>query len=368
MRKIGIIGAGNLGHYIAAKLGRENEIYIFTRDTENWSSEVTAIDITGKRFIGRVKEVSADSKKIVGKCEILFVTWPTHIVARRMSEIAHYIKEGAWICFCPGYGGKEFICEELIERGVHIIGIQRVFSSTKIINRGREVQCIDNRPCIQMGSVIKDDRENGRRMLEELYHKPCIVFDNYLNITLTPSNPVLHTARLYSLFKDYWPGKIYDRQLSFYSEWNDDSSYILLGIDREVQSICAVLEDLDLQGVRSLKKHYEIADVSGKNDCERMTKKIKSLKFLKDLAPMKAVDGGFVPDLNARYFHEDFAFGLYVIRDFARILKLKTPQMDEIIEWHEQMMREIPMDDYAKVLPREHGISSQEDILKYYTR
>ena len=61
----------------------------------------------------------------------------------------------------------------------------------------------------------------------------------------------------------------YDRIPSFYSEWTDESSSLLIACDKELQSMCHV-EGLDLVDL-ALTEHYE------SNDSEQMTAKFAAL-------------------------------------------------------------------------------------------
>ena len=65
-----------------------------------------------------------------------------------------------------------------------------------------------------------------------------------------------------------------------------------------------------------------------------MTVKLQTIPSLsKVLSPMKAVEGGFVPDFQSRYFTEDFPFGLALIRRLAHEHEVRTPVIDRICEW-----------------------------------
>ena len=366
--KICVVGGGNLGHYIVAKLGNQHEVSVLTREASEWSEIIVAEDISGKVFSGKVCEVSENPESVLVGRELIFVTWPTHIVAEKMCTIEKYIEAGTMICFCPGYGGKEFICKNLINKGVIVLGTQRVFSSTKILERGKRVQCIDNRPYVQIAVIPASESQICKTLIEDLFQKPCIVYENYLNITFTPSNPVLHTSRLYSLFKEHKAGQVYEEHFAFYSNWSEKASEVLIKCDDELQEICTELSLIDTSGVKSLKEHYEIAFVDAENDVCRMTKKIRSLKFLKDFAPMIKCETGYMIDLSARYFKEDFAYGLNVIANFAQILGVDTPQMNEILSWYTKIMNIANLEDENKFLPTKMGICTKENIYDFYLR
>ncbi len=151
--------------------------------------------------------------------------------------------------------------------------------------------------------------------MTKLWGIPCTSLPNYLSVTLTPSDPILHTTRLCTMFNDYETGKIYDRIPLFYGEWSNDSSKLLLDCDSELQSMIKLLDILDLHNVRSLKQHYESETV------EEMTNKLRSIKSLHNLpSPMKKVENGWIPDFNSRYFTADFPYGLAIIEELAYVL------------------------------------------------
>ena len=53
---------------------------------------------------------------------------------------------------------------------------------------------------------------------------------------------------------------------------------------------------------------------------------------------MKEVDGGkYIPDLDSRYFTEDFECGTFYIRDTARQHGVETPAIDLVCAWYEQL-------------------------------
>lgn len=62
----------------------------------------------------------------------------------------------------------------------------------------------------------------------DIFDMPCKSLPNYLSVTLTPSNSIFHTSRLYSLFKNWHEGITYSRNIMFHEEWNDEVSEIMI--------------------------------------------------------------------------------------------------------------------------------------------
>lgn len=208
-------------------------------------------------------------------------------------------------------------------------------------------------------------------LLSDLFQMPCNTLPNYLNVTFTPSNQILHTTRIYNLFNDYYEGKTYNKQSYFYKEWDDASSKTLLACDKELQKICENLQEFDLTGVKSLLIHYEV------NNYREMTYKLSHIPaFQISLTPMiKVGDDEYIPDKNNRYFTNDFPYGLCIIKGFADILKVKTPNIDKVLKWYEKFAdveyfvnEEYKGKDLINTgIPQNYGILTKKDIIEFYS-
>ena len=76
-------------------------------------------------------------------------------------------------------------------------------------------------------------------------------------------------------------------------------------MDREFQQLLQVLPVRE-GSIPTILDYYESSDAAS------LTRKLRSIQAFKGiLAPMKAVEGGFVPDFSSRYFTEDFPYGLH---------------------------------------------------------
>ena len=78
---------------------------------------------------------------------------------------------------------------------------------------------------------------------------------NYLSVSLTPSNPILHPTRLYSIFKDYQEGMVYKNIPLFYEDWTDEASTYLIKCDKELRQILNKIK-VDTSHIVPLLKHY----------------------------------------------------------------------------------------------------------------
>ena len=120
-------------------------------------------------------------------------------------------------------------------------------------------------------------RDEAASLMESLFEIPCKTVANFLNLTLTPSNQIIHPARYYGIFHD-WDGKrTYTKEelkkrngLTLYADLDSNSAEQLAMLDNELQQIkMALLQrfpTLDLSDVLPIKErvilHYgkDVAD------------------------------------------------------------------------------------------------------------
>lgn len=245
-------------------------------------------------------------------------------------KLSPFIKKGQLVGIVPGSGGAEFAFHDVVKKGGILFGLQRVHSIARLEQYGKSVHMLGRKSKLELGAIPA--KESGRLSViaSDLFDMPCTALPNYLCVTLTPSNPILHTTRLYTMFKDYKPGKVYSRNFLFYEEWTQFSSEMLIACDDELQSLCEAIP-LDLKSVISLKEYYESPTASA------MTKKICGIKAFRGLtSPMLESNGGWIPDLNSRYFSTDFPYGLKLIKDLASTFNVKTPNIDTVWTWYEE--------------------------------
>ena len=104
-------------------------------------------------------------------------------------------------------------------------------------------------------------------------------------------------------------------------------------MDNELQQLFNHLP-VNAANVPAILDYYESVDAAS------LTRKIRSIPAFKSiLSPMKEIDGKFIPDLNSRYFTEDFECGTFYIRDTARKYGVSIPTIDMVCDWYEQLKR-----------------------------
>ena len=96
-------------------------------------------------------------------------------------------------------------------------------------------------------------------LFEDMLHTRIVGLNHPLEAMLTNSNPILHPARLYTLFKDFNPKHPFVAPPLFYEDWTDESSEILIACDNEFQSLVKSI-GIKESVIPSLLEYYESTD------------------------------------------------------------------------------------------------------------
>lgn len=355
-----IIGGGNIGTLMAAEIAKAgHDVSIYTNKIKDWNTTIEVADNKNNLlYEAPIKQITDDLKEALTHTDMIFITYPAFKFDELAKKMVKLVNGNEAIGIIPGSGGAEFAFKPLLEKGCTLFGFQRVHSIARLKEYGKRVLMLGRKPDISIASIPSAAAEKISNILMDIFKIPCNILPNYLNLTLTPSNPILHTTRLYTMFKEWRKGIIYNKNILFYEEWTDEASDMLIKCDNEVQSLCNKIP-LDLSMVKSLKEHYESYDIKA------MTKKISGIEAFKGLtSPMKEKDGGYIPDFESRYFTADFPFGLKIIKDMAELFELETPYIDIVWKWYEECV--FSQESSCNIKKFELKGMTREEFIKIY--
>lgn len=353
--KVAIIGGGNIGTLMAAELSSAGyEIAVYTSKPHLWSKEIEVYDAENTLLLkSHISMATDDLSTAVTGAEYVFVTVPAQLFGSTSEKLLPHLQKGTKLGIIPGSGGAEFAFLNLIEKGCILFGFQRVHCISRIKEYGKSVYSLGRKNELKLASIPKASADSICEEIEHMFGIKTSSLKNYLSVTLTPSNPILHTTRLYSMFKDYNADISYDKNTLFYEEWDDISSDMLLACDDELKILCDTIP-VELDEVVSLRKHYESAD------SQKLTEKLKSIKAFRGiLSPMKKCGDKFKPDFSSRYFVSDFSYGLKIIKDIAGLFSVETPNIDIVWKWYDSIQGKENPDHFVLKC-------SKEEFLKLY--
>lgn len=316
-----VVGSGNIAHALISCLRiRDNDtINVLTSQSDYaWKGIKAHIDDISKE--GFINVISNDPQKIIPQSDIILFTVPAFVRKAILKKINPYIADSTLIGSFPGVGGFDEEIKEIISnKNINVFSSQRVPYIARIKEKGESV-LVTLKDEIHI--AVAKEQEAVKMQLEQLLGMDVILLDSFLEVSLSNSNPILHSARLYRLLLEQ---RIFDKAIYFYREWDDESSKILLEMDREFMKI---VDALDLLHIKSLEEHYEVEGI------KEMSEKIQSIDAFKDiLTPMIKDNNQFKIDVKSRYFTEDIGVGLKYIQKYAKKLNIDIPMIDKVYSY-----------------------------------
>ncbi|MCM1076577.1 MAG: NAD/NADP octopine/nopaline dehydrogenase family protein [Bacteroides sp.] len=329
-----ICGGGSLGTVIAGVASsRGFGVNILTGKPEKWSCNLTIDDPNGRIFNGTISRISDKASEVIPQSDIIILCLPGNVIHDMLVRIKPYISENAIVGSVFSSTGFFIMALDVLGPSAHLFGFQRVPFISRIQSYGHSAHLLGYKKSLNIAYWNVDDRGIRTHCLEEILMTPINELAHPIEVTLTNSNPILHPARLYTLFRDHDETSPFDAQPLFYEDWTDESSRTLIACDNEFQALVRKL-GIEDEVIPSLLDYYESTDDVS------LTAKIRSIAAFKGIyAPTKPTPGGvgYIPDYDNRYFSEDIPFGMMLIKYMAEINGLRTPMIDEIIRWYEKI-------------------------------
>jgi len=308
-----IIGSGNIAHALVACLNKKeiDKIFVLTSHPFKIKRIKTNIEFCE----GNVDIVSNKPEEVIPNSDLIIFTVPANVRKNTIERIAPFVKENTILGAFPGIAGFNEEVEELIKKNINIFASQRVPYIARVQEKGSFVN-VDKKNEIYI--AVKYDQDEMKDLLNKLLDIKVIILNDFSEVNLSNSNPILHSARLYDILENEI---LCEKEICFYREWTDNASKLLLAMDSEFMQI---VKKLGLS-IKSLENHYEVKNYS------EMTKKIKSIESFKSIkTPIKKVKDSYMIDTDSRYFTEDIGKSLNYIKNYAKKLNIDTPNIDRV--------------------------------------
>lgn len=331
--RFAICGGGGLGHNCAGVLSsiKGVKVDMLTNRPEKWNQRFRVNTPDDGCIIGKLDSISSDPKDIIPNADIVFLCLPAFLVEKTILKIKPYLKPGAIVGSVFGCTGFFIYAHKHLQKDTKLFAFQRVPYVSRVVEYGKESNLLGYRDKLIMAIENIDQSHQFQHLIEELFKERVELCDSFYEVTLSNSNPILHTGRLFTMWHD-WDGKPFDKCSLFYNEWTIETSQLEIEMDREFFNLLDSLK-IKTTFIETLLEHYESTDALS------MTAKIKSIKPLSTiLSPMKKLDNGWVPDFSSRYFTEDFPYGLKFIHDLAHEKNILCPKIDMVYNWGMSMI------------------------------
>ena len=328
MTKICICGGGNLGHVCAGFLSAqpEVEINLLTSHPDSWNATIEVDDPDGKTFCGHLSCISSDPSEALSDVNIVLLCLPGYAIRPTLQKIAPDLSDCVWVGSVVSSTGFFFEAMKVLPKNP-LFGFQRVPFISRIIEYGHRAALKGYKKSLSVAVEQTVDKQLIRQTLQTLFAVPVTLMESYYEVSLSNSNPLLHPARLYTMWKDWHPGVAYEKNPFFYSDWTLDASELLIKMDEEFQALLKALHIRE-GAIPTILDYYDCSDA------ESLTQKFHVIPAFKGiLSPMIQTAEGFIPDFHSRYFTEDFPYGMRYIVHLAHKNNIDIPVIKTVYDW-----------------------------------
>ncbi|CAN7593890.1 NAD/NADP-dependent octopine/nopaline dehydrogenase family protein [Pseudomonas sp. GL-B-26] len=376
--KVAICGGGRTGHLnaILFKQLPNVQVSMLTSNLEIIEQHarhtpMQALLPDGSTLDARLDRVTTDARTAVEDADIVIITVPAHARPQTLQAIAPHLSSSkpVYVGAIPGFCGFDWLAEAALADRPNLViwGMKDVPHTAFELTPGRSIKMGGGKSRLYVATHARESQESRQRLQEMLtaLYGPCVtMLDNYLEITLTPGNPIMHSSVIYGLIGPFgqWHRKIFPQRMCWWTECPELGAYFLERMDQESQDLCAVISQrmgIDLSSVKSLKQ--EIVEAYGEQirDQSSMLSILRTNQAYNDiLAPMVPADGnraGYVIERESRAFNEDVAYGLVLLVEIAKRFELKVPYIEEVLQWsvaYMQGLRDSALDYFPSHWPR----------------
>lgn len=331
-----ICGGGNLGHttagYLAVKSGYK--VCILTRHPESWGKQLELSLPDDKTIVGNLDVVDNNPLNVIPKADVVLICLPGMYIREELEKIKPYLRKDAVVGTVVSSTGFFFQAHDVLP-GVSLFGFQRVPFISRIIKYGHKASLLGFKKSLNVVIENYEDVEGLTKKLAEMFDTPVNLLDSFYEVSLSNSNPLLHTSRLYTMWKDWQEGVYYSTQSMFYEDWTINAAQLYIDMDNEFQHLLRTL-GIKEGSVPSVLDYYEC------QDAESLCNKIRSIEAFKGIkSPMKETPQGWIPDTSSRYFTEDFGYGLRFIFELNKKHSIYSPNINKVFNWGNRCNMEI---------------------------
>ena len=331
MKKICLCGGGSLGHVIAGWLSSKGkaEVSILTGSPDRWNKEINVFLPESEVLTVHLTSVSGNPEEVISDADVVLFCYPGFMIASELERIKPFLKQDAYVGSVFSSTGFFFEALRILSPSQPLWGFQRVPFICRVQEYGSSARLLGYKPCyhIAVENVPDEQKRKFADIISEWFERPVHLLKNYYEASLTNSNPLLHTSRLYTMFGRENEGRVYPRMINFYEDWTVEAADVLIKMDREFFELLKVLPVTEGY-LPPILEYYE------SHDAQSLADKLSSIAGFKGItSPMIQTEEGWIPDFKSRYFTEDFPYGLKYIWQLAHTYNISTPVIDEVYQW-----------------------------------
>ncbi len=361
-KKLVICGGGSSAHTLIPLLNRSMfDVSIYTSRPEQWHNQIDLEwhnpqgDILGT-YSGTLSRASSDAESLIPEADYIVFCMPVHKYRVALHNIAPYInrEKTVFVGTLYGQGGWNWMVDEVKNlynlHNIVTFAFGLIPWVCRIIKYGQTGVTYG---CKAVNYAACSPHEFFPQINEELLDHICYHWfgkgkveqsDNFLSLTLSVDNQIIHTSRCLGLYKVY--GKTWKRREDvpwFYKDYDDISAQLLARLDDDYSQIRNAIITLHPEKDYHYMMDYlaleRFSYQSHNTDIKESF--ITSQTLISIGTPVvQNADGLWEIDRNHRFFLDDIYYGNCIAKWMAEKLNIHTPTIDEILQWAQLVRQE----------------------------
>jgi len=359
---ITIVGGGASTHTLIPLLSSSKYIVnLLTSKPDLWSKKIELQyqafngDVI-ESFHGELNKISSDPEDVIHEADVIFLCMPVSQYRNALHRIAPHLNPDKEVYVGTVYGQAGF--NWMVDEIKRTFGLEKIITFSfglipwicRILDYGKIGITYGVKP-INIAAV--EPKAHFEALNGNIFEKVCIDWfgmgafkqaDNFLSLTFSVDNQIIHPSRCYGLFVRYggeWD-KLEDIPF-FYKDFDQLSADILIKLDADYSKIRERIREKYPDKKFSYMLDYLTLD-RYTNQTEEYSV-LESFLLSKTLGAIKAPTvktktGKWKIDTDHRFFTDDIHYGLCIAKWAADRLALDVPTIDEIINWAQKLRQE----------------------------
>ena len=374
--KVAIIGGGSSAHVLAVLLSaRGHEVRILTSRPNEWVRELS-LEAGPELIKGCISVATADVREAMSEAVVAFLCMPVHQYPLALRRIAPALADNkdCIVGAVYGQGGFDWMMEDVCKgynlgsRRYFAIGLLPWIARTKIYGR-----CgISYGPKFR-NSIATSDFETFDFLQENLLNDLSVNYwgcgefyrvPNFLTLTLTVDNQIIHPSRCYALSRQFKFWKDETEVPYFYRDFDEESEQVLKGIDDDYTSVRdALVEKYPAFKNDYMLNYLELEHWSYGSHNPDIRASFVNSQTLREIKPpvTKGGDGFLRLDAEHRFFKDDFAFGLEIAQWIGKMMGCEMLHVSGLIEWYNRQI--VPRQKNPILFEKNYDVSSITHLL-----
>ncbi len=399
MKKLVICGGGSSAHTIIPLLKDSIfEVSLYTSRPEQWSHNVELEwhDPSGNvlgNYSGELKNISSNPDDLFPDADYIVFCMPVHRYRVALHDIAPFLSadKPVFVGTVYGQGGWNWMVDEVKSKFGKDNLVPFAFGLIpwicRIIKYGHKGVTYG---CKAINYAAVYPNHYFDQIKEDLLEPICYRWfgkgqvkqsDNFLSLTLSVDNQIIHTSRCLGLYKVYGPMWEHKEDVPwFYRDYDDLSAHLLANLDADYEKIRMAIKNRHPEkDFRYMLDYLALERFSYQSQNTDIKESFINSQTLVSIATpvVENENGLWEVDRNHRFFLDDIYYGNMIAKWMAEMLELSTPTIDEILQWAQRVRGEnfidknnhliVDSDDLASPfkcgIPCVYGLNSIEDCV-----